>query len=261
MTTLGAASAELSLEVASRINSEILAMPPIAGKEPVKSTVVVIIPGAAMPGIATVVVLSVADMGEFLKQAPAPDGQSVITAVLLGSFGAGDEPIDLKSFAKPVELRLRIPASALPVGETGQNLVISHWDGQKWNDLVTSTRLIGTDVELSVNLSHFSTYGVLYNGGGAAAPAPKPTASVGAGTFAGTPIFSPTGQAFVVYAGGSSAQLEASAGTAGATGVWVQNSAGRFFLLVVRGPAFLRREFDEAFPAGFAGTTAMTLVR
>ena len=205
------------------------------------------------------VVLSVSDLGEFTKQAPAPDGQSVITAVLLGSFGAGDEPIELKSFLKPVELRLRIPAAALPEGETGQKLVISHWDGKKWNDQVTSTRLIGTDVELSVNLEHFSTYAVLYNGGGTAAP--KPTAAGGPGTFSGTPIFSPTGQAFVVFAGGSSAQLEASAGTAGATGVWVQNSAGRFFLLVVRGPAFLRREFDEAFPTGFAGTTAMTLVR
>ncbi len=149
--------------------------------------------------------------------------------------------------------------TALPEGETGQKLVISHWDGKKWNDQVTSTRLIGTDVELSVNLEHFSTYAVLYNGGGTAAP--KPTAAGGPGTFSGTPIFSPTGQAFVVFAGGSSAQLEASAGTAGATGVWVQNSAGRFFLLVVRGPAFLRREFDEAFPTGFAGTTAMTLVR
>lgn len=257
MTTLDAASAELALDVPSRINSKIIAVSTKPGEEPVKSTVTVVIPPAAMPGIATVVILSAADMSEFLQLAPAPSGQTVLTAVFLGSFGAGDEPIELKQFVRPVELTLVIPAVTLPDGEKGQKLVIAHWDGKQWTDLPTKTHLAGFDVELTVELSHFSTYAVLYNGGSA----PKPAAATGAGTFSARPIFSPGGQAFVVFAGGTSAQLEAAGAAAEATGVWVQNGAGKFFLLVIRGPEFLRREFDAAFPTGFAGTTAMTLVR
>ena len=166
--------------------------------------------------------------------------------------------MEIKQFAAPVELLLTIPTSALPAGEDGSKLVVSYWDGKTWTDQKTTARKDGATIELKVSLTHFSTYGVLYKG---VSDRPRPAASVGAGSFSARPIFSASGQAFVVYAGGSSAQLEAVAAEAGATGVWVQNTAGKFFLLVVKGPAFLRQEFDAAFPTGFAGTTAMTLVR
>ena len=103
---------------------------------------------------------------------------------------------------------------------------------------------------------HFSAYGVLYRGGPA-----KPTTAVGSGTFSGTPAFSASGQAFVVFSGGSTDQLEAAAAAVEAKGVWAQDANGRFTLLVVRGPAFLRKDFDAGFPSGFATTVAMTLVR
>ena len=243
--------------LSSVVNSSIAALGPNA-TETASGSVRVTIPPFAIPGAQTVVVLSVANIPEFLQQAPEPPGHTLITAVLLGTFGANDEPVEIPQFSAPVELTLTIPGNALPTGEDGSKLVISYWDGKTWSDLVTTARRDGNSVVLTTALQHFSTYGVLYRG---TSDRPKPAASVGAGTFSARPVFSASGQAFVVYASGSAEQLEAAAATAGATGVWVQDTNGKFFLLVVRGPAFLRQEFEAAFPLGFAGSTAMTLVR
>ncbi|MDA0302691.1 MAG: hypothetical protein O2822_09205, partial [Chloroflexi bacterium] len=67
--------------------------------------------------------------------------------------------------------------------------------------------------------------------------------------------------ALAVFGGGTVAQLEVAAREAGATGVWAQDSAGRFVLLVVDGPAFINEPFRAAFAAGLAGSTAVTLAR
>ncbi|MGE3857126.1 MAG: hypothetical protein AB7G21_09245 [Dehalococcoidia bacterium] len=257
VATLPPASAEVDLSRPSTINATIAAFAP-GGTEGVTSTTRLSIPAAAMPGIATVWVRPVATVAELERIAPAPAGTTLLTAVLIGSFGAGEEPLELKQFDKPVELTITVPAGALPEGEDGSKLVISYWNGTSWEDQVTKSRKDGGSVILTTELSHFSTYGVLFNGGGAP---PRPAPSVGSGTFSGRPIFSESGQAFVVYGGGSSAQLEAAAKAAGATGVWAQDAGGTFRLLVVGGPAFLRAEFDAAFPAGFTSTSAMTLVR
>lgn len=87
----------------------------------------------------------------------------------------------------------------------------------------------------------------------------------GGGSFGGTVTFSDGGFAMAVYRG-SIDDLETAAGAAGATGVWVQDATGRFQLLPVRGPVFLRSGFAAAFPAAagapaFAQMTAVTLVR
>lgn len=58
--------------------------------------------------------------------------------------------------------------------------------------------------------------------------------------FVTAAVFSPEGLAVVVFPGGSLEDLEASARSVGATGVWVQDGGGRFQLLVVDGPAFLK---------------------
>ena len=81
------------------------------------------------------------------------------------------------------------------------------------------------------------------------------------GGFAAPPVFGASGQAAVVFLGGSVDQLEAAAASAGATGVWVQDSGGAFQPLVVRGPSFLRDGFTARFPGGFTTATAATLIR
>ena len=86
-------------------------------------------------------------------------------------------------------------------------------------------------------------------------------AQVAVGAFASTPVFDARGAAFAVFGGGSVSQLESAAQGAGATGVWAQDRSGAYQLLVVSGPAFLRATFTAAFPAGFTGVTALTLVR
>lgn len=81
------------------------------------------------------------------------------------------------------------------------------------------------------------------------------------GVFVSSPIFDARGTGFAVFSGGSLVQLEAAAQGTGATGVWAQDATGAYQLLVVGGPAFLKAPFTAAFPSGFAGATALTLVR
>lgn len=81
------------------------------------------------------------------------------------------------------------------------------------------------------------------------------------GTFASAVVFAPSGQALVVFTGGSPEQIEAAARAVGATGVWVQDGAGTFRLVVVNGPTFLRDQFRAAFPIGLSGNVAVTIVR
>ena len=57
------------------------------------------------------------------------------------------------------------------------------------------------------------------------------------------------------------ADLEATAKSAGATGVWAQDSSGAFKLLVIGGPGFINDAFRSAFPAGFSGAAPLTLTR
>ena len=77
------------------------------------------------------------------------------------------------------------------------------------------------------------------------------------GTFAAPPMFGEQGYALAVYSGGNIDQLEIAASLAGARGVWVQDTAGRYALLPVSGPGFLKAGFASAFPAaGVAGGKA-----
>lgn len=99
------------------------------------------------------------------------------------------------------------------------------------------------------------------------APGASSTPAAGAtgvsGRFAGSVAFTTSGQGLAVFLGGSVADLEASARglQTGVKGVWAQEPNGNYQLLVVDGPAFLSDGFRKAFPTGFAGTTAVTLVR
>ncbi len=87
------------------------------------------------------------------------------------------------------------------------------------------------------------------------------TQAQAAGGFAGAPNFGAGTQAAVVFLGGSVDQLEAAARASGANGVWAQDAGGRFQLLVVGGPTFLRDAFTAQFRGGFATSTALTLTR
>ncbi len=74
------------------------------------------------------------------------------------------------------------------------------------------------------------------------------------GAFIAPPVFGPQGSALAVYSGGNIDQLEVAANLAGARGVWVQDTTGRYALLPVSGPTFLKAGFATAFPA--AGVAA-----
>ena len=86
--------------------------------------------------------------------------------------------------------------------------------------------------------------------------------TTGAGTFAGSVVFSaaPNKQASAVFNGGTIAQLETAVTAAKGTGVWAQDSKGNFVLDIVGGPTFVNAPFTTAFPTGFSGVTAVTIV-
>lgn len=93
-----------------------------------------------------------------------------------------------------------------------------------------------------------------------ATPTATATATPGAGGFVSAPAFSAGGLAQVVYNGGTVAQLETAMVAAGANGAWAQTSSGAFQLYIVNG-GFVNDSFRNAFPNGFSGVTALTLVR
>jgi len=84
-------------------------------------------------------------------------------------------------------------------------------------------------------------------------------AQIPPGSLAAPPIFTADGVANVVFNGGTVDQLDASAASAGAAGVWVQDATGAFQLLLVGGPAFLKDTFRAKFPNG-VGVVALTLI-
>ena len=117
---------------------------------------------------------------------------------------------------------------------------------------------------------------VLPGGVGAAEPTPTATSPIlpppPTGTFTPSPpAWSAGGLGLAVYSGGNIDQLEVAAQLAGAKGVWVQDTTGRYALLPVNGPAFLKAGFASAFPAAgaangangmnFPEVIAVTLVR
>lgn len=81
------------------------------------------------------------------------------------------------------------------------------------------------------------------------------------GSFAAPPNFGANFTALAVFTGGSTAQLEAAAKAAGATGVWMQDAQGRFLLLLVSGPSFINDPFRASFANGIPANTAVTLAR
>ncbi len=96
---------------------------------------------------------------------------------------------------------------------------------------------------------------------GQVAPMPMPS-----GQLTPTPVYGNLGLALVVYSGGTVDDLELTAGNAGASGVWVQDSTGRYQLLPVQAPTFVKSGFAAAFPAASASAAnfpqaiAVTLV-
>ena len=127
-----------------------------------------------------------------------------------------------------------------------------------------STRIIGSAAALML-LGAGLTGGRPVEAAGAPPVLAIEQASAPAAGFSGGVVYSKDGFAMTVYSG-SIVELEAAAGAAGATGVWVQDVSGRFQLLPVRGPVFLQSGFEAAFPAApgsvaFPQMTAVTLVR
>ena len=81
------------------------------------------------------------------------------------------------------------------------------------------------------------------------------------GTFAAKPVFGAgIGQATSVFLGGPVDDLVAAATEARASGVWVQNEAGEFNLLIVGGPSFIVEGFRKQFSVPFPGPVAVTLI-
>ncbi|MFA7249729.1 MAG: hypothetical protein WC273_08870 [Dehalococcoidia bacterium] len=119
----------------------------------------------------------------------------------------------------------------------------------------TRTRILSSMIAVALLAVTAVTFGPR-----AAAQTPAPGIAPGEGPFVPTPVFSSGGLALVVYMGSTIDGLEAAAGTAGATGVWVQDRQGVFQLLPVRGPAFLRSGFEAAIPS-ISGLTPVILVR
>ena len=99
--------------------------------------------------------------------------------------------------------------------------------------------------------------------GTALAPRSEALAQAPCGTFATQPAFSSGNPqlAQVVFNCGTAAQLDAALRSVGATGVWAQSSTGMFHVYIVGAPSFANAPFLTAFPSGFAGLVALTLVK
>jgi inhibitor of cysteine peptidase len=101
-------------------------------------------------------------------------------------------------------------------------------------------------------------------GGGALAQTATPAPTVPpAGPFVSPPVFSSgdPALAFVVFTGGSVAQLEGALRSVGATGAWAQSASGAFVLYIVSGPEFVNAPAVAAVPGNFERMTALTLVK
>ncbi len=96
---------------------------------------------------------------------------------------------------------------------------------------------------------------------GTATPTPIVTPTP-TGRFAAPPVFPPSGPrlAQVVFLGGTITQLDTALTSNNANGAWAQTSTGVFYLYIVGAPAFVNAPFLQAFPNGFASTTALTIV-
>ncbi|MDP2326515.1 MAG: dienelactone hydrolase family protein [Dehalococcoidia bacterium] len=90
-----------------------------------------------------------------------------------------------------------------------------------------------------------------------------PASYVGAQTagFVSPPVFSKLGVAYVVFLGGSIEELEGATAASGASGAWAQDTTGRFSQLAIGGPSFVSDRFRATYAAGFAGPTAIVLIR
>lgn len=90
--------------------------------------------------------------------------------------------------------------------------------------------------------------------------APPIVAAPPKGVFAAKPVFgAESGQASVVFIGGTVDQLIGAATESGASGVWAQDIRGEFQLLIINGPSFMTEQFRIRL-SGFSGPTALTLI-
>lgn len=96
--------------------------------------------------------------------------------------------------------------------------------------------------------------------GFAGTPAVLLTSTVGPGTFAAPPVFSPDNLAQVVFNGGTAEQLARALTEHGAVAAWAQTPGGKFVIYLVNG-GFVNDEFKAAFPGGITRPVALTLVR
>ena len=85
------------------------------------------------------------------------------------------------------------------------------------------------------------------------------TPSPGKGTFASAPVYAMSKLASTVFFGGTAAELDAALITTAASGAWVQDRNGMFFLYIVGG-GFVNGAFKAAFPTGLPNPSALTVV-
>ncbi|MGE3856822.1 MAG: hypothetical protein AB7G21_07680 [Dehalococcoidia bacterium] len=139
-------------------------------------------------------------------------------------------------------------STSVALVQTNGSVIVS----ADWNETGTSATAATCASPGSQQISTTASVG---GGGGT----PGGGGTTGPGTFAQTPVFSSTGLAQVVFNGGTLAQLESALTSVGAEGAWGQSSNGQFHLYIVGG-GFVNDGFRAAFPNGFSGVTAMTLV-
>ena len=221
-------------------------------------TVTLTVSAGAIPGADQIAIQPVRDIEKLLEVAPLGSG-TIITAVFLATLDTSNQPI-ITAFADTVDLTMTVPPGALPNGAAPGDFVIAFFDKGAWVELKTTAMFESNEVlVLKADVNHFTPFAVIYKKGGSTTT--PPVATTGTGRFITTPVLGAGGLALAVFGGGSVDQLEAATGDIAARGVWVQDRTGAFHLLVVNGPAFLRREFASFFPSGFPGTTAVTITK
>ena len=117
--------------------------------------------------------------------------------------------------------------------------------------------VIGTTLGSAQSVSTVVNIGTVVTPPATVAPVAAPAS--GAGAFAAAPVYSAGKQASAVFNGGTLVQFQAAITAAGGTGAWAQDSKGNFVAHIVGGGP-VNAAFAAAFPTGFAGVTAVTVI-
>ncbi|MEI7924667.1 MAG: LysM peptidoglycan-binding domain-containing protein [Chloroflexota bacterium] len=179
----------------------------------------------------------------------APAGTSILSAFGLSARDPQGLPVERPSTGA-FRVSLLVAASEVLPSALPGDLKAGAWDSsaKRWVYLPAQVQKNADgSFTITTTVDFYGVVAVIY------AP--------GAGRIAAFNGYSTDGSGFGVFEGGYVDDLASAAAQNEADGVWAQDSLGLYRLLVVNGPAFLSKDFREAFAGGVQVNSAVTLMQ